>query len=519
MRNSAAGLDEAQAACHLFRTARHLRATRPSFLVRILDGHIARTAVESTRNKHSGREVPREASTVGRDCVPHEWRRRLAAPPVAAGRMAGGNHGVRAGRGHVAGGRAAGRASRWWPRTGWSTRLPYLVVWMLAGVGAALVAAVRAARRARCYADRRGHRRRRVRGVAAAAGAPHAGRLRDAAGARDDGAARGGRAPIPLESVIGEGAVDVPLPADARAEVRVGLATFVVRSGPGSRACARASRPASCGRFARKALLPLEIAALASVLLRGPRTGAQIGEADMRSAIPPDATPLQVEKLAAQRGAAAGAHAAPVLRRHADQLPEAGLRRRQAVAVAHGRDSRTLDRRVLVRRGLPGQSVPVGRGRGLVLRAAAAVDEPGSARCRSCAPTSRCRTAPRARPRTSSARSARRGHASGLTEVDAGRRQPGGTSARDRAAGGEPRLPVQLLAVGDRAQRRRGRGGGAGRGGGRARATAGEGAHERQPSAHGKYVSHRLNVPCASAEAVLALFARLRAVDGVITIL
>lgn len=45
------------------------------------------------------------------------------------------------------------------------------------------------------------------------------------------------------------------------------------------------------------------------------------------------------------------------------------------------------------------------------------------------------------------------------------------------------------------------------------------GAHERHPSAHGKYVSHRLKVPCASAEAVLVLYARLRAVDGVITIL
>ena len=49
-------------------------------------------------------------------------------------------------------------------------------------------------------------------------------------------------------------------------------------------------------------------------------------------------------------------------------------------------------------------------------------------------------------------------------------------------------------------------------------APLGEGAHERRPSANGKYVSHRLNVPCASAEAVLALYARLRAVDGVITI-
>jgi putative lipoic acid-binding regulatory protein len=50
-------------------------------------------------------------------------------------------------------------------------------------------------------------------------------------------------------------------------------------------------------------------------------------------------------------------------------------------------------------------------------------------------------------------------------------------------------------------------------------APLGEGAHERLPSAKGTYVSHRLNVPCASAEAVLLLFARLRAVEGVITVL
>jgi putative lipoic acid-binding regulatory protein len=47
----------------------------------------------------------------------------------------------------------------------------------------------------------------------------------------------------------------------------------------------------------------------------------------------------------------------------------------------------------------------------------------------------------------------------------------------------------------------------------------GEGAHQRRPSAQGKYVSHRLSVPVASAEAVLELYARLRAVDGVITIM
>jgi putative lipoic acid-binding regulatory protein len=50
-------------------------------------------------------------------------------------------------------------------------------------------------------------------------------------------------------------------------------------------------------------------------------------------------------------------------------------------------------------------------------------------------------------------------------------------------------------------------------------APLGAGAHEAHPSSHGKYVSHRLKVPCASAEAVLVLYARLRAVSGVITIL
>jgi putative lipoic acid-binding regulatory protein len=45
-----------------------------------------------------------------------------------------------------------------------------------------------------------------------------------------------------------------------------------------------------------------------------------------------------------------------------------------------------------------------------------------------------------------------------------------------------------------------------------------ETAHERRPSAHGKYVSHRLAVWCASAEDALALFARLQAVEGVITV-
>ena len=44
-------------------------------------------------------------------------------------------------------------------------------------------------------------------------------------------------------------------------------------------------------------------------------------------------------------------------------------------------------------------------------------------------------------------------------------------------------------------------------------------AHERKPSGGGKYVSHRLTIPCATADEVLELFARVRAVEGVITVL
>jgi putative lipoic acid-binding regulatory protein len=47
----------------------------------------------------------------------------------------------------------------------------------------------------------------------------------------------------------------------------------------------------------------------------------------------------------------------------------------------------------------------------------------------------------------------------------------------------------------------------------------GGGRYERRASAQGKYVSHRLKVPCSSAEDVLRLFARLRAVPGVITMM
>jgi putative lipoic acid-binding regulatory protein len=45
------------------------------------------------------------------------------------------------------------------------------------------------------------------------------------------------------------------------------------------------------------------------------------------------------------------------------------------------------------------------------------------------------------------------------------------------------------------------------------------GAHETLPSSGGKYVSHRLTIRCEDAEHVLRVYARLRAIDGVLTIL
>lgn len=169
----------------------------------------------------------------------------------------------------------------------------YFALWAFATVGAAGIAAVRAAQRARCY------------GIGASidddafAGAPlplvrrtpRGYVMRLAPGMT--GQLESGRAPLPLESVIGEGVVDVPLPADARAEIEIGPAMFVISSGP-DRGGVPELPAGSLRRFARKALLPLQVAALAS-LLCAVRTGAQIGEAEMKSAIPMDATPWEVE--------------------------------------------------------------------------------------------------------------------------------------------------------------------------------------------------------------------------------
>jgi putative lipoic acid-binding regulatory protein len=46
-----------------------------------------------------------------------------------------------------------------------------------------------------------------------------------------------------------------------------------------------------------------------------------------------------------------------------------------------------------------------------------------------------------------------------------------------------------------------------------------EAARETRSSSGGKYLSHRLRVPCASAADVIRLYARIRRVEGVVTML
>lgn len=171
----------------------------------------------------------------------------------------------------------------------------YIGLWGAIGLGAATLAAVRAARRARSYNI----------GAAIDDDAFSALALplvrRTPAGYRlaiipgFTGRVAGERAPVALESFAqGDRSADLPLETGMRAEVMFGPATFVVRAlddaGP-----APALPAGFVRRFARRAFLPLELAAAASILCAVP-VGAQISEADMKSAIPAHATPWEVEK-------------------------------------------------------------------------------------------------------------------------------------------------------------------------------------------------------------------------------
>jgi hypothetical protein len=173
----------------------------------------------------------------------------------------------------------------------------YLGLWLLVTLGGASLAGYRAARRARSFnigaaIDDDAFAAMPMR-LVRREGATY--RLVLAPGFT--GRLDGDRAGRPVEALLrdadpaGSRMVDVPFEPGARAEVSAGTATFVIRNLPDV-------GPAPSGavrRFARRALLPLEVAALASIFCAVP-VGAQIGEADMRSSIPRGATPWEIEK-------------------------------------------------------------------------------------------------------------------------------------------------------------------------------------------------------------------------------
>jgi hypothetical protein len=174
----------------------------------------------------------------------------------------------------------------------------FLAVWLLVGIGAAVLAGRRAAERACSY---------RI-GASidddAFSSLPLALVRRTPAGYRIrvtpgfTGRLRGERAPLAVESMIGEGATgatDLTLAPNGHAELHFGPATFVL-DGIADDGRAPALPKGVVRRLVRRALLPLELAALGSVLCAVP-VGAQLGEADMRSAIPARSTPWEIEKL------------------------------------------------------------------------------------------------------------------------------------------------------------------------------------------------------------------------------
>jgi hypothetical protein len=173
----------------------------------------------------------------------------------------------------------------------------YLSLWVVVGLGASVLAAARAARRARSYNIGTGIDDDAFAALPMRLVRREGETYRLVIAPGFTGRMDGDRAAMPLETQLGGPAsrfVEVALEPGARAEVGSGPATFVIRNfpevGPVPGLPSNVVR-----RFARRAFLPLEIAALGSIFCAVP-VGAQIGEADMRSAIPVRATPWEIEK-------------------------------------------------------------------------------------------------------------------------------------------------------------------------------------------------------------------------------
>jgi hypothetical protein len=109
------------------------------------------------------------------------------------------------------------------------------------------------------------------------------------------GSIAGGRAPLPVESLVKSHPVHLALSAGTRAEVSLGTSTFVIRCDGAQTAPPPLAR-AFFKPFARTTLGAIQVMALASLMCATRLTPA-IGEKEMRSAIPPGSTPWETEKL------------------------------------------------------------------------------------------------------------------------------------------------------------------------------------------------------------------------------
>jgi hypothetical protein len=171
----------------------------------------------------------------------------------------------------------------------------YLALWIGVGLAAAAVAASRARARARRYSIGAGLEDDAFSAVAMPLVQRSEGTYHLTLIPGMKGRFEGGPSPILVESLVQGRETTLPLGAGSRVEVSLDATTFVVSALPGvGRGPALPRKHA--GRYARRALMPLELAALASVLLAVP-AGRYLGEADMRSAIPVGATPWEVEKM------------------------------------------------------------------------------------------------------------------------------------------------------------------------------------------------------------------------------
>ena len=107
-----------------------------------------------------------------------------------------------------------------------------------------------------------------------------------------------GRAPIAVETLTAGKTARIPMAGDVRAEVSLANTTFVVRAAEVEGRGEPIIEPISGAlvkRFARPTLTVVQLMAVASILYAVP-VGAAIAEADMRSSIPPHASPWETEK-------------------------------------------------------------------------------------------------------------------------------------------------------------------------------------------------------------------------------